>query len=93
MSQLDEVGPVEGGADFSSEDQGQPLDSLEVGVLDRHDSGVGEQLLRVVVDQLPVKRISNIIYTINQLFIFYLSICLFIRLVADQLPVKIFLFY
>ena len=57
MSQLDEVGPVEGGADLPSEDQRQPLDPLEVGVLDRHDSRVGEQLLGVVVDQLPGKKV------------------------------------
>ena len=35
-------------------DQREPLDSVEVGVLDGHDALVGEQLLGVVVDQLSV---------------------------------------
>ena len=35
-------------------DEGQPLDSVKVCVLDGHDSFVGEQLLGVIVDQLTV---------------------------------------
>ena len=54
VAQLDEVGPVECRTNLPTEDQGQPFDALEVGVFDRHDTGVGEQLLRVIVDQLPV---------------------------------------
>ena len=34
-------------------DEGESLHPLEVGVLNGHDAGVGEQLLGVVVDQLP----------------------------------------
>ena len=33
----------------------EPLDAVEVGVFDGHDSCVGEQLLGVVVDKLSVK--------------------------------------
>ena len=32
--------------------KGEPLDAVEVGVLDRHDARIGEQLLGEVVDQL-----------------------------------------
>lgn len=38
----------------STENEREPLNALEVGVLDGHDPGVCEQLLRVVVDELPV---------------------------------------
>lgn len=34
-------------------DQSEALHAGEVGVLDGHDAGLSEQLLRVVVDQLP----------------------------------------
>lgn len=37
-------------------DQGKALDASEVCVFDGHDAGLSEQLLRVVVDQLPVER-------------------------------------
>lgn len=36
-------------------DQGEAFHSTEVGVLDGHDSSLSEQLLGVVVDQLPVE--------------------------------------
>lgn len=36
-------------------DQGEAFHSTEVGVLDGHDSSLSEQLLRVVVDQLPAE--------------------------------------
>ena len=51
---LDELWLSEGGDDLSAGDEGEPLDAVEVGVLDGHDALVGEQLLGVVVDELPV---------------------------------------
>lgn len=44
---------TESGHDFSAQHQRQALDAVEISVLDSHHSGVGEQLLRVVVDELP----------------------------------------
>ena len=37
-------------------DKCKSLDSLKVCVLDGHDSGISKQLLRVVVDELSVKK-------------------------------------
>lgn len=37
-------------------DESEALDAGEVGVLDGHDSSLSEQLLWVVIDQLPVAR-------------------------------------
>jgi len=54
LAQLDRVRRVEVGADLAAQHERQPLHALEVGVLNRHDAGVGEQLLGVVVDQLSV---------------------------------------
>ena len=51
---LDEFRLAEGGDDLAAGDEGEPLDAVEVGVLDGHDALVGEQLLGVVVDELPV---------------------------------------
>ena len=51
---LDELWLSEGGDDLAAGDEGEPLDAVEVGVLDGHDALVGEQLLGVVVDELPV---------------------------------------
>ena len=51
---LDELGLSEGGDDLAAGDECEPLDAVEVGVLDGHDALVGEQLLGVVVDELPV---------------------------------------
>ena len=51
---LDELGLSKRGDDLAAGDEGQPLNAVEVGVLDGHDALVGEQLLGVVVDELPV---------------------------------------
>lgn len=45
-------------------DESEALDAGEVGVLDGHDSSLSEQLLWVVIDQLPVARTETLsIYT------------------------------
>mmetsp|Transcript_10172 Transcript_10172/g.28758 ORF Transcript_10172/g.28758 Transcript_10172/m.28758 type:complete len:504 (-) Transcript_10172:27-1538(-) len=54
LSNLRVLGVVEGRHDLTAGDKSEPLDSVEVGVLDGHHSGVREELLREVVDQLPV---------------------------------------
>ncbi|KAF3859717.1 hypothetical protein F7725_022116 [Dissostichus mawsoni] len=45
VSQLHELGVVEGGGDLSSGDQGEALHAREVSVFDRHDACLSEQLL------------------------------------------------
>lgn len=53
MAELHQVRVVEGGYDFSSGNQSQSFNSVEIGVLNGHDASIGEQLFGVVVDQLP----------------------------------------
>mmetsp|Transcript_6458 Transcript_6458/g.17792 ORF Transcript_6458/g.17792 Transcript_6458/m.17792 type:complete len:494 (-) Transcript_6458:201-1682(-) len=48
------LGVVEGRHNVRAQDGGQALRAVEVGVLDGHDAGLFEQLLRVVVDELAV---------------------------------------
>jgi pyoverdine/dityrosine biosynthesis protein Dit1 len=55
-SDLDHVWILESRDDFSAGDQSQAFDAIEVGMLDRHDAGVSEQLFGVVVDQLTKRR-------------------------------------
>ena len=45
---------VEGRRDLATRDSRQPLNAVEVGVLDGHDARLREELLRVVVDELAV---------------------------------------
>jgi len=56
VAQLDKVRAIERRTNFTPKDKGQPFHALEVSMLYRHHSGVGEQLLGVVVDQLPGKK-------------------------------------
>lgn len=60
-SQFDHVGATESGDNLPAGNKGQPLDAVKVGVLDGHNAGVGEQLLGVVVDQLPVDEHSAVV--------------------------------
>ena len=45
---------VESRDDFSSQDCGESLHTIEVGVLDDHDAGISQELLRVIIDELSV---------------------------------------
>ncbi|KAI3491659.1 hypothetical protein L1887_43971 [Cichorium endivia] len=56
LADLDQIRSVKGTGDLAARDEGQTLDTLEVGVLDRHDARVGKQALRVVVDELAVDK-------------------------------------
>jgi len=40
----DELWIAEGGDDLSTGDESQPLDTVEISVLDRHHTAIGEQL-------------------------------------------------
>ena len=54
FAHLDQLGVAESGDDFAAGNEGEALNTVEVGVLNGHDSLVGKQLLGVVVDQLSV---------------------------------------
>lgn len=56
MSDPNEVGSVKGRTYFTSEYECQSLNTFEVCMFDSHDAGVSEQLLRVIVNQLPEKQ-------------------------------------
>ena len=43
--------------------ESQPLDAVEVSVLDRHDARIREELLREVVDQLRVQQVMSSLST------------------------------
>lgn len=52
-----------------TEHEREPLDALEVSVLDGHDAGVGEQLLRIVVDELSVdEHVAAVLFDLLHLF-------------------------
>ena len=59
VSETDELGVVKGRGDLSSSDKGQTLNTIEISVLNRHDTGISEELLGPVVDQLSVDEASN----------------------------------
>lgn len=54
VAELHEVGAVERAHNLATSDEGQPLHTLEVGVLDGKDAFLSEERLWVVVDELPV---------------------------------------
>mmetsp|Transcript_13106 Transcript_13106/g.24003 ORF Transcript_13106/g.24003 Transcript_13106/m.24003 type:complete len:357 (+) Transcript_13106:720-1790(+) len=54
LAQLHFIRMVEGGRHFTSQHQRQPLNPIEVRMFDGHDIALCKQLLRVIVDQLPV---------------------------------------
>lgn len=66
VSQLDLVWRVKCGDNFTASHEGQPLNAIEVGVLNCHNTSVGKQLLRVVVDKLSeIKNVPQYIYITN----------------------------
>lgn len=84
LSKLDLSGGVEGGHNISSSDEGQPLDALEVGVLNGHDSSISKQLLGVIVDQLSGRN-SLVKYWAGKSSIFKLLLILWQWAVNKQL--------
>mmetsp|Transcript_31670 Transcript_31670/g.71199 ORF Transcript_31670/g.71199 Transcript_31670/m.71199 type:complete len:335 (+) Transcript_31670:910-1914(+) len=54
MPELDQLRVVERGADLPARHRREALDPVEVGVLDGHHAGGGEDLFGEVVDELPV---------------------------------------
>ena len=54
LANLDLVRMTESGYNLSSGDEGKSLNAVKVSVLNSHDALVSEELLGVVVDELPV---------------------------------------
>jgi hypothetical protein len=59
VAELHLIRVVEGRDDLTASDEREPLDTVEVGVLNRHNPRLGEQLLRPVINQLPVNKAVN----------------------------------
>jgi hypothetical protein len=59
LAQLNQRRVVEGTRDFPTSDQRKSLDSLEIGVLDRHDARLGKERFGIVVDKLSVDEAGN----------------------------------
>ncbi|KAI6750784.1 hypothetical protein HG530_014234 [Fusarium avenaceum] len=56
MTELDLFGMVKCGSDLTASDKGQTLNAIEIGVLNRHDTSISEQLLGPVINELSVDK-------------------------------------
>jgi len=64
VTQLDQLRVVEGRDNFSSSDKSETLDASKICVLNSHHTSIGEQLLGVVVNELPKNEKKKVVMQI-----------------------------
>jgi hypothetical protein len=84
VSQLDRSRVLERTRDLTTTDQRQPLNTLKVRMLDRHDARLSEERFRVVVDQLTVDEAGDAV----RLDLGDLRLHLFLREVGERVSQK-----